>query len=119
MQQDLTRRVPIADIVLHFNSPQESDEFQQKCLLHWLWYSNEANGSVASVFLLCYNVDMYFGTISAALTAAGNSAATITLLQDGLEKVLKGYTTFEEIYKLIEIEDGLDIELKDIVINEQ
>ena len=33
---------------------------------------------------------------------------TITLLQDGLEKVLKGYTTFEEIYKLIEIEDQLD-----------
>lgn len=34
---------------------------------------------------------------------------TITLLQDGLEKVLKGYTSFEEIYKLIEIEDYLDI----------
>lgn len=44
---------------------------------------------------------------------------TITLLQDGLEKVLKGYTTFEEIYKLIEIEDDLDSKLKEIVINEQ
>ncbi len=31
-----------------------------------------------------------------------------TLLQDGLEKVLEGYTTFEEIYKLIEIENDLD-----------
>ena len=29
----------------------------------------------------------------------------VTLLQDGLEKVLKGYTTFEEIYKLVEIDD--------------
>ncbi len=31
-----------------------------------------------------------------------------TLLQDGLEKVLEGYTSFEEIYKLIEIDDILD-----------
>ena len=31
-----------------------------------------------------------------------------TLLQDGLEKVLAGYTSFEEIYKLIEIDDELD-----------
>ncbi len=31
-----------------------------------------------------------------------------TLLQDGLEKVLEGSTTFEEIYKLIEIENDLD-----------
>ena len=31
-----------------------------------------------------------------------------TLLQDGLEKVLEGYTSFEEIYKLIEIDDELD-----------
>ena len=31
-----------------------------------------------------------------------------TMLQDGLEKVLEGYTTFEEIYKLIEIEVDLD-----------
>lgn len=33
---------------------------------------------------------------------------TITLLQDGLDKVLKGYTTFEEIYKLVEVEDDID-----------
>lgn len=31
-----------------------------------------------------------------------------TLLQDGLLKVLKGYTTFEEIIKLIELDDDLD-----------
>ena len=31
-----------------------------------------------------------------------------TLLQDGLEKVLDGITSFEEIYKLIEIDDELD-----------
>lgn len=31
-----------------------------------------------------------------------------TLLQDGLQKVLAGYTTFEEIYRLIEIENDLD-----------
>ena len=31
-----------------------------------------------------------------------------TMLQDGLEKVLEGYTTFEEIYKLIEIQVDLD-----------
>ena len=31
-----------------------------------------------------------------------------TLLQDGLEKVLAGYTNFTEIYKLIEIDDELD-----------
>ncbi len=29
----------------------------------------------------------------------------ITMLEDGLEKVIKGYTTFEEILKLIELED--------------
>lgn len=34
-----------------------------------------------------------------------------TLLQDGLEKVLQGLTTFEEIYKLIEIEDDLDTKI--------
>ena len=34
-----------------------------------------------------------------------------TLLQDGLQKALNGYTTFEEIYKLIEVEDALDIEI--------
>lgn len=38
---------------------------------------------------------------------------TITLLQDGLEKVLKGYTTFEEIYKLVEIEDNLSLKIKE------
>lgn len=31
-----------------------------------------------------------------------------TLLQDGLNKVLEGITTFEEIYKIIEIDDELD-----------
>ncbi len=31
-----------------------------------------------------------------------------TLLQDGLEKVIEGYTSFNEIYKLIEIDDELD-----------
>ena len=31
-----------------------------------------------------------------------------TLLQDGLEKVIQGYTSFNEIYKLIEIDDELD-----------
>ena len=35
-----------------------------------------------------------------------------TMLQDGLQKVLKGYTTFEEIYKLVEIEDELDTEIE-------
>jgi len=32
---------------------------------------------------------------------------TITLLEDGLDKVAKGFTTFEEIYKLIEIDEAL------------
>jgi len=32
----------------------------------------------------------------------------ITLLQDGLDKILKGYTTFEEIYKAIDIEDSIN-----------
>ncbi len=36
----------------------------------------------------------------------------ITMLQDGLDKVLKGYTTFEEIYKLVEVEDELDTEIE-------
>lgn len=31
-----------------------------------------------------------------------------TLLQDGLEKVLQGITTFEEIYKLVEIDNDFD-----------
>ena len=34
-----------------------------------------------------------------------------TLLQDGLQKVIKGDTSFEEIYKLVEIEDVLDMEI--------
>lgn len=42
---------------------------------------------------------------------------TITLLQDGLDKVLKGYTTFEEIYKLIEIEDDLDTKVAELEMN--
>ena len=36
-----------------------------------------------------------------------------TLLQDGLDKVSKGYTTFEEIYKLVEIEDELDMKIQE------
>ena len=31
-----------------------------------------------------------------------------TLLQDGLEKVINGYTTFEEVIKLIELDDDLE-----------
>ena len=31
-----------------------------------------------------------------------------TLLQDGLEKVINGYTTFEEVIKLIELDDDID-----------
>ena len=31
-----------------------------------------------------------------------------TLLQDGLEKVINGYTTFEEVIKLIELDDDVD-----------
>ena len=42
---------------------------------------------------------------------------TITLLQDGLDKVLKGYTNFEEIYKLIEIEDDLDTKVAELEMN--
>ena len=44
---------------------------------------------------------------------------TITLLQDGLDKVLKGYTTFEEIYKLIEIDDNLNIRMRENTFNEE
>lgn len=43
---------------------------------------------------------------------------TTTLLQDGLDKVLKGYTTFEEIYKLVEIEDDLDTKIAEIAKEE-
>ena len=47
-----------------------------------------------------------------------------TLLQDGLQKVINGDTTFEEIYKLVEIEDVLDMEIAEdkvgkLTINEQ
>ena len=31
-----------------------------------------------------------------------------TLLQDGLNKVLQGITSFDEIYKLVEIDNELD-----------
>ena len=34
-----------------------------------------------------------------------------TMLQDGLQKVIKGDTTFEEIFKLVEIEDELDTQI--------
>lgn len=44
---------------------------------------------------------------------------TITLLQDGLDKVVKGYTTFEEIYKLVEIEDDVDSQIAEINIDEE
>lgn len=37
----------------------------------------------------------------------------ITLLQDGLEKVLNGTTSFDEIYKAIEIDDDIDEYYKD------
>lgn len=39
----------------------------------------------------------------------------VTLLQDGLLKVLNGQTTFEEIYKLVEIENSLDTHLIDVM----
>ena len=35
------------------------------------------------------------------------SSGTITLLQDGLSKVVSGETTFEEILKLIDLDDDL------------
>lgn len=44
---------------------------------------------------------------------------TITLLQDGLDKVVKGYTTFEEIYKLVEIEDDADSKVAEMSIKEE
>lgn len=44
---------------------------------------------------------------------------TITLLQDGLDKVVKGYTTFEEIYKLVEIEDDADSKVAEMSIEEE
>lgn len=39
-----------------------------------------------------------------------------TLLEDGLEKVLEGYTTFEEIYRLIEIENDLDEQYGELLV---
>ncbi len=41
----------------------------------------------------------------------GSSDVT-TLLQDGLEKVAAGYTTFEEVLKLIELDDDETMEVK-------
>ena len=44
----------------------------------------------------------------------------ITMLQDGLLKVLDGSTTFDEIYKIIDVDDDLDIycKIRDIEYNE-
>ena len=36
----------------------------------------------------------------------------ITLLQDGLFKVIAGFTTFNEILKLVELDDELNLEQK-------
>ena len=55
------------------------------------------------------------------------SSGTITMLQDGLAKVLDGNTTFEEILKLIDLEDdlgsntnlGLENTLADSNVNEK
>ena len=44
---------------------------------------------------------------------------TITLLQDGLDKVVKGYTTFEEIYKQVEIEDDADSKVAEMNIEDE
>ena len=43
---------------------------------------------------------------------------TITLLQDGLQKVVDGITSFSEIFKLIEIEDELDNKIEKEEIQE-
>ena len=40
-----------------------------------------------------------------------------TLLQDGLEKVVNGYTTFEEVLKLIELDDDIDGKTKEYRYN--
>ncbi|MDD4188146.1 MAG: GspE/PulE family protein [Bacilli bacterium] len=53
------------------------------------------------------------------------SSGTITMLQDGLAKVVEGQTTFEEILKLIDLEDdlgsksnlGLEQTIEDSIIN--
>lgn len=44
----------------------------------------------------------------------------VTLLQDGLQKVLNGQTTFDEIYRLVEIENDLEemLEVKELVEKE-
>lgn len=55
------------------------------------------------------------------------SSGTITMLQDGLAKVIEGETTFEEIIKLIDLEDdlgtntnlGLEETIEDSIINNE
>ena len=47
-----------------------------------------------------------------------DKCGTIPLLQDALEKVVQGLTTFEEVYKLIEIEDVLDLRMDENKIQE-
>lgn len=42
----------------------------------------------------------------------------ITMLQDGLYKVLDGTTSFEEIYRIIDIDDDLDTLMKIGVISD-
>ncbi len=46
--------------------------------------------------------------------AVYNSANTITLLQDGLEKVISGMTSFEEVLRLVEIESDFGEDEQDI-----
>ena len=45
----------------------------------------------------------------------------ITMLQDGLMKVLNGSTTFDEIYKIIDVDDDLDVycKIRGIEYNEE
>ena len=50
-------------------------------------------------------------------TLVYGSGNVITLLQDGLRKILGGFTTFEEIYRIIEIDN--DIEDSCIEVNSQ
>jgi type IV pilus assembly protein PilB len=47
------------------------------------------------------------GTDKATLRKLVYGSGTITMLQDGLAKVIEGETTFEEILKLIDLEDDL------------
>ena len=42
-----------------------------------------------------------------------------TLLQDGLQKVMEGITSFNEIYKLIEIDDELDSHYDSDLLNSE